>query len=87
MRAVRARLAALDEGELASVLTARELEALRMGARERITDTDQAHIAALAAARFPGCSPRPPRVHARRASTASNCTMRTPIRWPRFCRR
>ncbi len=44
---VRARLAALDESELASVLTARELEALRMGARERITDTEQAHIAAL----------------------------------------
>ena len=31
--AVRARLAALDESELASVLTAREFEALRMGAR------------------------------------------------------
>ncbi len=45
--AVRARLAALDESELASVLTARELEALRMGARERISDTDQPHIAAL----------------------------------------
>jgi 2,4-dienoyl-CoA reductase-like NADH-dependent reductase (Old Yellow Enzyme family) len=44
---VRARLAALDASELANVLTARELEALYMGARERITDTDAPHIAAL----------------------------------------
>jgi dimethylglycine catabolism A len=44
---VRARLVALEVGELASVLTARELEALQIGARERITDTDHAHIAAL----------------------------------------
>ncbi len=44
---VRARLAALDAGELADVLGARELEALRMGARERVTDTGLAHIAAL----------------------------------------
>ncbi len=44
---VRTRLAALDAGELADVLGARELEALRMGARERVTDTDLAHIAAL----------------------------------------
>jgi dimethylglycine catabolism A len=45
--AVRARLAALDESELKDVLEARELEALQMGARERITDTDRPHIAAL----------------------------------------
>ena len=44
---VRAQLAALDSSELANVLDARELEALRMGARERITDTGLAHIAAL----------------------------------------
>ncbi len=44
---VRAQLAALDSSELANVLDARELEALRMGARERVTDTDLAHIAAL----------------------------------------
>ena len=44
---VRARLAALESSELADVLSARELEALRMGARERVTDTDLAHIAAL----------------------------------------
>jgi 2,4-dienoyl-CoA reductase-like NADH-dependent reductase (Old Yellow Enzyme family) len=44
---VRARLAALNAGELANVLSARELEALNMGARERITDTDLPHIAAL----------------------------------------
>jgi len=44
---IRARLAALDAGELASVLSLRELEALNMGARERITDTELPHIAAL----------------------------------------
>jgi 2,4-dienoyl-CoA reductase-like NADH-dependent reductase (Old Yellow Enzyme family) len=44
---VRTRLAALDASELANVLGARELEALQMGARERITDTEYPHIAAL----------------------------------------
>jgi 2,4-dienoyl-CoA reductase-like NADH-dependent reductase (Old Yellow Enzyme family) len=44
---VRARLAALDANELAGVLNGRELEALKMGARERITDTDLPHIEAL----------------------------------------
>jgi len=44
---VRARLAQLDDGELGRVLAPRELEALRRGARERITDTDQPHIASL----------------------------------------
>ena len=29
----------------------------------------------------------PPRALAKRASTASSCTTRTPIRWPRSCRR
>jgi 2,4-dienoyl-CoA reductase-like NADH-dependent reductase (Old Yellow Enzyme family) len=45
--AVRARLKELDEAELAAVLTARELESLRMGYRERITDTELPHIAEL----------------------------------------
>jgi dimethylglycine catabolism A len=44
---VRARLAALDASELASVLSGRELEALNMGARERITDTECPHIESL----------------------------------------
>jgi dimethylglycine catabolism A len=44
---IRARLATLDMQQLANVLSARELEALRMGARERITDTEFPHIAAL----------------------------------------
>jgi 2,4-dienoyl-CoA reductase-like NADH-dependent reductase (Old Yellow Enzyme family) len=44
---VRARLAGLDAGALAAVLSERELEAMQKGARERITDTGQAHIAAL----------------------------------------
>ena len=44
---IRARLAGLEPSELEHVLTARELESLRMGARERITDTELPHIAAL----------------------------------------
>lgn len=42
--AVRARLATLQEAELDEVLDARELEALRVGYRERVTDTDLPHI-------------------------------------------
>lgn len=41
---VRARLAALDESQLEMALTARELESLRQGFRERVTDT---HVAAV----------------------------------------
>ncbi len=37
---VRARLAALSETELEQALSARELESLRQGFRERVTDTD-----------------------------------------------
>jgi 2,4-dienoyl-CoA reductase-like NADH-dependent reductase (Old Yellow Enzyme family) len=37
---IRARLAALSEAELEQVLTARELDSLRQGFRERVTDTD-----------------------------------------------
>ncbi len=41
---VRAALAAMDEVALARVLDERELEALRMGWRERVTDTWAPHI-------------------------------------------
>ncbi len=44
---VRARLAALDADALAMALTPREFEALRVGYRERVTDTEHAHIQAL----------------------------------------
>lgn len=44
---VRAALAALDEPALRDALTARELEALRMGARERVTDVHLPHVRAL----------------------------------------
>ncbi len=44
---VRARLADLDEATLAEVLTAREYEALRIGYRERVTDTHLAYIREL----------------------------------------
>jgi len=45
--AVRSALLALPEDRLAEVLDARELEALRMGARERVTDVDLPHVRAL----------------------------------------
>ena len=41
---VRARLLTLDEDALARVLTPRELESLRMGYRERVTDVDVPHV-------------------------------------------
>jgi len=44
---VRARLATLDDAALERVLTARELDDLRMGARERITDMERPHIREL----------------------------------------
>jgi 2,4-dienoyl-CoA reductase-like NADH-dependent reductase (Old Yellow Enzyme family) len=45
--ALRARLASLRDDELPQVLDARELEALRFGARERVTDTHLPHIREL----------------------------------------
>ena len=45
--AFRAELATLDDDGLARVLTAREHDELRMGARERVTDTHLPHIAEL----------------------------------------
>jgi len=44
---IRARLAELSEPELADVLTARELESLQHGYRERVTDMDLPHVAEL----------------------------------------
>jgi 2,4-dienoyl-CoA reductase-like NADH-dependent reductase (Old Yellow Enzyme family) len=44
---VRRHLAQLPDDELARVLETRELEALRFGHRERVTDMDLAHIRAL----------------------------------------
>jgi len=46
---VRTRLAALNESQLEEVLTARELESLRQGYRERVTDTDVAAVRDLPA--------------------------------------
>jgi dimethylglycine catabolism A len=46
---VRTRLATLSEGELERVLTERELESLRQGFRERVTDTDVAAVRDLPA--------------------------------------
>ena len=44
---IRAWLNALPHAELARVLSPREFEALEFGARERVTDVELAHIAAL----------------------------------------
>jgi 2,4-dienoyl-CoA reductase-like NADH-dependent reductase (Old Yellow Enzyme family) len=44
---VRRWLASLDVGALSAVLTPRELQSLQQGFRERVTDTDQAHIKEL----------------------------------------
>jgi 2,4-dienoyl-CoA reductase-like NADH-dependent reductase (Old Yellow Enzyme family) len=44
---LRARLARLDEDDLARVLSPRELESLRFGHRERVTDTELPHIREL----------------------------------------
>src|SRR5215470_7518825 len=46
---VRAALAALSDEELARVLETRELEALRYGYRERVTDMDLPHVRDLRA--------------------------------------
>ena len=47
--AIRDHLATMDDAELDAVLTPRELEALRMGYRERITDVHLPHIKELPA--------------------------------------
>jgi 2,4-dienoyl-CoA reductase-like NADH-dependent reductase (Old Yellow Enzyme family) len=44
---VRAWLASLDAAALPGVLTTREMQALQQGFRERVTDTEQAHIREL----------------------------------------
>ena len=51
--AVRARMLHLTPEELSAVLAPRELEALRMGYRERVTDTQLAHVRDLPE-RLPG---------------------------------
>ena len=44
---IRAQLASLTDEQLRAVLSAREMEALSMGARERITDLELPHILSL----------------------------------------
>jgi 2,4-dienoyl-CoA reductase-like NADH-dependent reductase (Old Yellow Enzyme family) len=46
---IRERRATLNDDELARILTPRELESLRVGHRERVTDMDLAHIRVLPA--------------------------------------
>ena len=48
--AIRDALAAMPDADLDSILTERELEALRFGARERVTDTHLPHIRDLPSA-------------------------------------
>jgi hypothetical protein len=75
---VRARLARAERSLVEAVLTARELEALDYGYRERIGDLHLPHIRDL---------PRvlPDLWRARPASTASSSTMPTRTRWHRSC--
>jgi 2,4-dienoyl-CoA reductase-like NADH-dependent reductase (Old Yellow Enzyme family) len=47
---LRTRLAGLSDAELTEALTTRELESLRQGFRERVTDTDLPHVRDLPAA-------------------------------------
>ena len=70
---VRARLSAMSDDELARVLTPAEREALEFGYRERVTDTEHAHIRDLprgAADAFRRCrrARRAGRVRRRRAA-------------------
>ena len=66
--------------------TPRELEALRFGARERVTDMDAAAHSRAAGTCCPICSPPRRAARARPDSTASSCTTRTPTRWRRSSR-
>ena len=77
---------AADEA-LDRILTPRELEALRFGYRERVTDTAPAAHSRSAAGPARPVRRRPRAARARRASTASSCTTRTPTRWRPSSRR
>ena len=67
--------------------TARELEALALGYRERVTDMHLPHIRELPTRAARAVRRRGGPSRARPASTASSCTTRTPTRWRRSCRR
>ena len=84
---VRDRLLALPDAELERVLDARELEALRFGYRERVTDVHLPHIRDLPAVLPATFADAAARARAGRASTASSCTTRTRTRWRRSSRR
>ncbi len=83
---MRERLVALDDARLEAVLAPRELEALRFGERERVTDVALLHIRDLPRT-LPGLFAAAAGGRARRASTASSSTTRTPTPWPRSCPR
>jgi hypothetical protein len=84
--AVRVAPAGLDDARLQAVLAPREWEALQMGARERVTDTELPHIRDLPAV-LPGCFAARRCARAMPASTASNCTTPMPTPWPPSFRR
>ena len=80
---IRAHLVSLPDESLDAILTKRELEDLRIGYRERVTDTHLPHIANL-----PEVLPVLFADAAERAQKAelmgSSYIMRTLIPWPRF---
>ena len=84
---VRQILLFLPEEVQESILSERELEALRYGYRERVTDIHLPARRATCRGRCRSSSPPPRRAPGRPASTASSCTTRTPTPWPPSSRR
>ena len=82
---IREHLCELDEESLAKILTERNFESLTRGFRERVTDTDQAHIEELPRV-LPICSAPPRNGQNKLALTASNSTTRMHTPWLHFCR-
>src|SRR3989337_980674 len=79
---VREYLKSADRPTLETVLTDRELEALDYGYPETVWGTRPGPGSAPSRACSPASSPRPRAARARRVSTGSSCTPRTPTRWP-----
>ena len=80
---VREKLAALDDEALDAILDPREIEALRWGAREHVTDVELPHVRDLPQVLpglFADAAERGPRGP---ALTAWSCTTPTPTRCPR----
>ena len=80
---IREHLSTLEDEALDDILEERELESLRRGARERVTDTQLDHIRDLPKV-LPGLFADAAERAQRPGLMASSYTMRTPIQWRRF---